>query len=73
MDHAATTYVRPEVLEAMIPYHTGRFGNPSSIYGIAREAKQQLKRPGHRWQKPLVRNPKKFILLLAGVNRITGP
>ncbi len=39
MDHAATTYVRPEVLSAMIPYHTGRFGNPSSIYGIARDAK----------------------------------
>jgi len=42
MDHAATTYVRPEVLEAMIPYHTGHFGNPSSIYGIARDAKKTV-------------------------------
>lgn len=42
MDHAATTYVRPEVLEAMIPYHTARFGNPSSIYRIARDSKDSV-------------------------------
>jgi cysteine desulfurase len=35
MDHAATTYTRPEVLEAMIPYFHDRYGNPSSIYRIA--------------------------------------
>jgi cysteine desulfurase len=38
MDHAATTYTRPEVLEAMVPYFHDRFGNPSSIYRIARES-----------------------------------
>jgi len=42
MDHSATTYVRKEVLEAMIPYHSEHFGNPSSIYGIARESKQAI-------------------------------
>ncbi|MCM1990862.1 cysteine desulfurase NifS [Oceanirhabdus seepicola] len=36
MDHAATTYVKPEVLEEMIPYFTENFGNPSSIYSQAR-------------------------------------
>ena len=36
MDHSATTFVKPEVVEAMIPYFTEHFGNPSSIYGIAR-------------------------------------
>ncbi|WBW99602.1 cysteine desulfurase NifS [Oceanirhabdus sp. W0125-5] len=36
MDHAATTYVKPEVLEEMIPYFTENFGNPSSIYSLAR-------------------------------------
>ena len=39
MDHAATTPTRPEVVEAMLPYFTERFGNPSSLYAVAREAK----------------------------------
>jgi cysteine desulfurase len=32
LDHAATTPVRPEVVEAMLPYFTERFGNPSAIH-----------------------------------------
>ena len=42
MDHSATTYVREEVVEAMAPYHSENFGNPSSIYGIARESKKAI-------------------------------
>jgi cysteine desulfurase len=42
MDHSATTYVKPEVLEDMIPYFTEHFGNPSSIYGIARYSKKSI-------------------------------
>lgn len=38
MDHAATTPVRPEVLDAMLPYFRESFGNPSSIYTLAQEA-----------------------------------
>ena len=40
MDHSATTYVRKEVVETMEPYHSEHFGNPSSIYRIARESKK---------------------------------
>ena len=36
-DHAATTAVSDEVLQAMLPYFTQNFGNPSSIYRIGRE------------------------------------
>ena len=42
LDHAATTPVDPAVLDAMLPYLTEQWGNPSGIYGIARRAKQAL-------------------------------
>lgn len=38
LDHASTTPVRPEVVEAMLPYLTEQFGNPSSIYPLGQEA-----------------------------------
>ena len=42
MDHAATTPVRPEVLEAMLPYFSESFGNPSSIYTLAQEGRKAV-------------------------------
>ena len=39
LDYAATTGIRPEVLEAMLPYFSERYGNPSSIYALAQEAR----------------------------------
>ena len=42
MDNAATTATRPEVLEAMLPYFTQTFGNPSSIHGVGREARKAV-------------------------------
>ena len=42
MDHAATTPMRQEVVEAMLPYFTGSFGNPSSIYTLAQEARKSV-------------------------------
>ena len=41
-DHAATTPVNPEVLEAMIPFFTAKFGNPSTIYSYGRESKKYV-------------------------------
>ena len=41
-DNAATTALHPEVLEAMMPYLTQKFGNPSSIYSYGRETKTAI-------------------------------
>ncbi|MBI2853367.1 MAG: cysteine desulfurase NifS [Chloroflexi bacterium] len=40
LDHAATTPVHPKVLEAMIPYFSERFGNPSTIYTLGQDARR---------------------------------
>ncbi|MGB3943993.1 MAG: cysteine desulfurase NifS [Methanothrix sp.] len=42
MDHAATTPLAPEVLEAMIPYFSERYGNPSSLHSFGREAREAV-------------------------------
>jgi len=42
LDYAATTPMHPEVLEAMQPYFTDAFGNPSSIYSYGQEAKTAI-------------------------------
>ncbi len=42
LDHAATTPVRAEVLEAMMPFFGPRFGNPSSVHRWGREARTAL-------------------------------
>ncbi|HOJ78080.1 MAG TPA: cysteine desulfurase NifS [Bacillota bacterium] len=42
LDHAATTPVDPQVLEAMLPYFTNSFGNPSSIHSYGRETRKAI-------------------------------
>jgi cysteine desulfurase len=42
LDHAATTPLRREALEAMLPYLTEHWGNPSSIHASGRRARQGL-------------------------------
>ncbi|MGZ6340173.1 MAG: aminotransferase class V-fold PLP-dependent enzyme, partial [Candidatus Limnocylindrales bacterium] len=42
LDHAATTPLRPEVLEAMLPFLGGTFGNPSSSHRFGRLARAAL-------------------------------
>ncbi|OGO18551.1 MAG: cysteine desulfurase NifS [Chloroflexi bacterium RBG_16_50_11] len=42
LDHAATTPVHPDVLQAMLPYFTDAFGNPSSIHSYGLEAREAI-------------------------------
>ena len=42
MDHAATTPTDPGVVEAMMPWFTERFGNPSGVYSLSRQAEEAV-------------------------------
>lgn len=41
-DHAATTPTAPEVLKAMLPYFSEKYGNPSSLYSLGQESKTAI-------------------------------
>ena len=43
-DNAATTKVKDEVLKEMIPYFSEKYGNPSAVYALAREAKKEIEK-----------------------------
>ena len=42
LDNAATTPARPEVVEAMMPYFTENYGNPSTVYGLGQASKEAI-------------------------------
>ena len=44
VDHSATTFVKEEVLNEMLPYFKDNFGNPSSIYNIGRKSKEAIEK-----------------------------
>jgi cysteine desulfurase len=44
MDHSATTATDPKVVDAMIPWFSRGFGNPSSLYRIARESRNEVEK-----------------------------
>lgn len=66
LDHAATTPVRPEVLEAMLPFFGPRFGNPSSIHRWGREARAALDEARERVAKCVGANPDEICFTSGG-------
>ncbi|MGB4338566.1 MAG: cysteine desulfurase NifS [Bacillota bacterium] len=66
LDHAATTPVRPEVFEAMVPYLTERFGNPSSIHSFGREARMELDKARERVAALIGAEPQEIVFTGGG-------
>ncbi|MDK2989722.1 MAG: cysteine desulfurase [Methanoculleus sp.] len=66
MDHAATTPTRPEVVEAMLPCFSERFGNPSSIYALAREAQVTMEKARGRVAEAIGARPENIFFTSGG-------
>ncbi|MBS1771888.1 MAG: cysteine desulfurase [Bacteroidetes bacterium] len=65
-DNAATTSLDPEVLDAMMPYMTEKFGNPSSIYSYGRETKMAIENARKTVAKILGANPGEIFFTSGG-------
>ena len=66
LDHAATTPVRPEVLDAMQPFFGARFGNPSSTHRWGREARAALDEARERVARCLGAHPDEICFTSGG-------
>lgn len=65
-DNAATTAMDQEVLNAMMPYMTEKFGNPSSIYSYGRETKMAIENARKSVAKILHANPGEIFFTSGG-------
>jgi cysteine desulfurase len=65
-DNAATTTLDPDVLEAMMPYLTEKFGNPSSIYSYGRETKMAIEQARKSVAKILNAHPAEIFFTSGG-------
>ncbi|WP_438945393.1 cysteine desulfurase family protein [Sediminibacterium sp.] len=66
LDNAATTALDPEVLEAMMPYLTKYFGNPSSIYSYGRESRMAIENARKSVAKILNAHPAEIFFTSGG-------
>jgi len=66
MDHSATTPVAPEVLEAMLPFFSEKFGNASSLHSFGLEAKEALEASREKVAKLLGANAEEIIFTSGG-------
>jgi cysteine desulfurase len=70
LDHAATTPLRHEALEAMLPYLGGEFGNPSSPHGYGRRARAALDEAHERIARQINAGPREIILTSGGTEAL---
>ncbi len=65
-DYNATTPVLPEVLEAMLPFYTGRFGNPSSIHHYGQQARAAVEEARSQVARLLNCRPNEIVFTSGG-------
>ena len=66
LDNAATTATHPSVVEAMIPYFTENYGNPSSIYEIAGRSKEAINNARKEIADVIGANPEEIYFTAGG-------
>ncbi|TMB67128.1 MAG: aminotransferase class V-fold PLP-dependent enzyme, partial [Chloroflexi bacterium] len=66
LDHAATTPLDERVLEAMLPYLRDHWGNPSSLYGEAQEARRGLEGARRSMAEVLGCKPQELVFTSGG-------
>ncbi|MCW8927599.1 MAG: cysteine desulfurase [Gammaproteobacteria bacterium] len=66
LDHNATTPLDERVLEAMLPYLRGRYGNPSSVYALGREARAALEQAREQVAELVSAHPSQVLFTSGG-------
>jgi cysteine desulfurase len=66
MDHSATTPVRPEVVEAMLPYFTEKYGNASSVHTFGQDARNALEESRQTVADLLGASPEEIVFTSGG-------
>ncbi len=66
LDHGATTPLRKEVLDEMMPYLTNSFGNPSSIHSFGREARVAVEKARQQVADAIGASPNEIIFTSGG-------
>lgn len=66
LDNAATTRTLPEVVEAMLPYLSERYGNPSSVYSLAAESKKAINAARETIAKSIGAQPQEIFFTSGG-------
>jgi cysteine desulfurase len=66
LDHAAATPVRPEVLQAMLPYFSERFGNPAAVYDLGSDSKEALEAQRAKVARLLGAQPGEIVFTSSG-------
>ncbi len=70
LDHAATTPLRPEALEAMLPFLGGDFGNPSSPHSFGRRARAALDEAHERIAAQINATPREIVITSGGTEAL---